>query len=348
MKLLTAVLVAAVVAAAAAAAAALPTEDQVTAATAELNDLAQGDRIAQLVRFAFHSTLFGAHGCLDMADPDNAGLGGILAEVNELYDDGPDSYNMSRADFWALAGVVAVRRGVANGRGSITLATRFGREDRPTSCVGAGAFPNAARGFQEVMDVIGARYNMTAREVTVLMGAHSLGDANPNNSGYQGPWATPTDTLDNGFFEEMADETNNWEQIVAPKPAGDPGAPDKRQWSTNGRVGRGELMMLNTDMSLLYEINVTDSSDLSGTCPSNPSGCPRAATASVVDEMVADNDLFLTEFAAVFTKMIEVNMTGSLVDIEGDPDSDRSPAARDAASAVLVAAVALGSLALSL
>ena len=47
-----------------------------------------------------------------MDDPLNAGLDWIVPQIDDLYDStfpyGPDAKVMSRADFWSLAGIVAV------------------------------------------------------------------------------------------------------------------------------------------------------------------------------------------------------------------------------------------------
>lgn len=282
--------------------AAIPTVENEREASAVLRELAStGDGIPKMVRFAFHSTLFGAHGCLDLDEPDNAGLGPIKASIDALYD--ANTYNMSRADFWALAGVVALDE--ANGP---SVEMRYGREDLPTSCVGAGTFPNGLLGMEENMRTLGAQYGLTEREVVVLLGAHTLGRCRPENSGFVGPWTGDQDRFDNDYYEELLDD--DWTQEVVPQPDGP--SEDKRQWN-QGPASMPRRMMLNTDMSLLYDLNVTGSaSGLSATCPADPTGCPRAATASVVDEMAGSNRLFRSEFAVVFQKMLEVNVSDTL------------------------------------
>ena len=62
---------------------------------------------------AFHSCVGGCHGCLNANQPDNNGLLDIYAALNKLYDElGLADKYISRADFYALAGIVAVEIGV--------------------------------------------------------------------------------------------------------------------------------------------------------------------------------------------------------------------------------------------
>ena len=63
----------------------------------------------------FHSCVGGCHGCLNLNQPDNNGLQKIYEALNYLYDEQglADNY-ISRADFFALAAVVAVEIGVTH------------------------------------------------------------------------------------------------------------------------------------------------------------------------------------------------------------------------------------------
>jgi|FrelakmetLWP11LW_1041352.scaffolds.fasta_scaffold202626_1 hypothetical protein len=48
------------------------------------------------------------------------------------------------------------------------------------------------------------------------MGAHSIGGAHKENSGYKGTW-TPTDqrVFDERYYYNMINRTNTWENIVS-------------------------------------------------------------------------------------------------------------------------------------
>lgn len=281
----------------------IPSVAQEAAAVADLTDLAEtGDGVAKLVRFAFHTSFFNATGCIDLDDPENNGLAEITASVDALFE-ATHSSSMSRADFWALAGVVGAR--VASDEpGLVTM--RYGRQDSPLACVGAGSFPNALGDMSESMATLGEAFGLDERDVTTLLGAHALGRCRTQNSGFNGPWRGGNNLrLDNGFYRSLSSNQNDWEQRVAPAPSG--GGPEKNQWE------RGGSIMLNVDASLYRDLGVNGSaSGRSATCPGSMGSCPRAATADVVDEFADDEDQFLEEFAVVFQQMIEKGASGPL------------------------------------
>ena len=222
--------------------------------------------IAKLVRLAFHDCVEKCDGCLNLDNPSNGGLDSIFSEVNDVYDNGPyrDS-GMSRADFIALAGITAVYAGASQQycrdmgmpAGCMTpsqpqLVARYGREDCSTSPVTSAEleFPDAHGDLTHVLSYFGA-IGMTDKQIVALIGAHSLGDANPENSGFIGPWTSPRDVLDNKFFMALIrPPSGDWFQIkvnfsqspVAPQP--------RYQWVTRsltmGMLPR--IMMLNTDL----------------------------------------------------------------------------------------------------
>ncbi len=91
------------------------------------------------LRFAFHSCTGGCDGCINMADPDNGGLETVFDQLNDLYDRtfpfGEEGLSMSRADFWALVGVVAVEYAIdlnnEDCQGAETCAMPNVRGDKP-------------------------------------------------------------------------------------------------------------------------------------------------------------------------------------------------------------------------
>ena len=46
------------------------------------------------------------------------------------------------------------------------------------------------------------------------MGVHSLGGANPNNSGYAGKWTGPNAGLNELYYLNMINATNKWTNVV--------------------------------------------------------------------------------------------------------------------------------------
>lgn len=151
-----------------------------------------GSFIPGFVRLAFHDCVSPkCDACVDLASPDNRGLDARVTALNGLYNSRPDiSATMSRADFWMLASVVAVEQG-NNGNGVPGLAMRFGR-DSSTSCPSSEAglkFPRAHGNSTETFGFFATNFGFTKSEVVALMGMHSLGRTNAQNTGFTfGPW----------------------------------------------------------------------------------------------------------------------------------------------------------------
>ncbi len=70
------------------------------------------DRAPASLRFAFHTCVGGCDGCINMEDDLNLGLDEVYEPINELYSEifpfSEKQLELSRADFWALAGIVGV------------------------------------------------------------------------------------------------------------------------------------------------------------------------------------------------------------------------------------------------
>ena len=192
---------------------------------------------AKLIRLIFHDCVTGCDGCLDLSNSANFGLAGIFQEVNTLYDNQFADTGMSRGDFYALAGVVAVREAAAQ-QDCIVLqqppnctkpvpdmTILYGRKDcatSPNSNMDFG-FPDAHRGLEHVMEVFRDGMGMTERQVVALIGAHTMGMTTPQNSGFQGPWAFPTNRFDNAFFHVLVANDSAWHQSQLNFPDAPPG-----------------------------------------------------------------------------------------------------------------------------
>ena len=243
--------------------------------------------LAKLVRLSFHDCVGSCDGCLNLDNLDNLGLEPAYNEISDLYNSNFRATGISRADFIALAGVVAVREaslqaclmpgGGGGGGGGAgrkrrgrrqmpppppattepctepVLEIRYGRKDCATSpnTTRVVEFPNPHSDLDHVMEVFRDGMGMTERQVVALMGAHSLGSGTPDNSGFLGPWAPPASSLDNGFYMQLVNLNNRWGQETLMFPES-PVHPDPRfQWNTadaNITARMPGRMMLNTDM----------------------------------------------------------------------------------------------------
>ena len=230
--------------------------------------------IAKLVRFIFHDCVTGCNGCVDLNNVENRGLESTFTALNNIYDNetsGFSSTNMSRADFYAIAGIVGMRAGAQNQQCSdiglpenCTLpipevVIRYGRKDCSTSPNSNNdfGFPDPHRDLEHVMEVFRDGMGMTERQAVAIIGAHALGQAAPQNSGFQGPWAPPGNRLDNAFYRALRGRNSGWHQSQLNFPNAPPGVNPRFQWDT-GNIQRasqmptmpqqGGRLMFNTDM----------------------------------------------------------------------------------------------------
>jgi len=79
------------------------------------------------------------------------------------------------------------------------------------------------------------------------MGAHSIGSARVENSGYKGSWSTSEGVFDNDYYRQML--TRGWGPDRAVE-----GNKDRNQWKTVDHGPPG-IMMLNSDLCLAYDNN---------------------------------------------------------------------------------------------
>ena len=59
-------------------------------------------------------------------------------------------------------------------------------------------------------------FGLSMHEVTALLGAHSLGSASKENSGYEGPWnPINSHSFSNTYYRMMIDPKMSWRQVVS-------------------------------------------------------------------------------------------------------------------------------------
>lgn len=185
--------------------------------------------------------------------------------INGIFDrNGYEAEGMSRADFVALAGVIAIRVAsmeqdcrMMRPPNSIcplvpTMTLKYGRRDCQTSprTDDIEPFPDAHGDLSHVLMYFRDNMNMSTRETVAIIGAHSLGTTRLQNSGFRGPWAPPTNRFDNGFYRIlfgggnarwMQEEVNDTRSSVFPD--------SRYQWTRPGPGNNGgPVIMLNSDM----------------------------------------------------------------------------------------------------
>lgn len=122
---------------------------------------------------------------------------------------------------------------------------RFGRKDASSCTFDAGRLPDSEQGYNHVMSWAMDQLGFTLRETVALMGAHTLGRAEPQNSGYDGAWVAGNAVFDNAFFADMINIP--WNQMVNDFTALGINRLT-HQWNARGR------MFLNTDMALGFDL----------------------------------------------------------------------------------------------
>lgn len=100
------------------------------------------------------------------------------------------------ADLYQLAGVVAVEI-----TGGPTIDFVPGRRDSKISTK-EGRLPDAKLGVRHLRDIF-YRMGLSDKDIVALSGAHTLGRAHPERSGFDGPWTTDPLKFDNSYFVEL-------------------------------------------------------------------------------------------------------------------------------------------------
>ncbi|KAI3981586.1 hypothetical protein MKX01_007506 [Papaver californicum] len=95
-----------------------------------------------------------------------------------------------------LAGVVAVEI-----TGGPTIEFVPGRKDSLVSPT-EGRLPDAKQGGQHLKDIF-YRMGLSDKEIVALSGAHTLGRAHPERSGFAGAWTSEPLKFDNSYFVEL-------------------------------------------------------------------------------------------------------------------------------------------------
>lgn len=286
------------------------------------------------VRLGLHDCVGGCDGCLNLANPDNAGLEEIVVNLENLYWNNGYSEVVGHADFWALAATVAVERGVVNANigkcgcenGCPMPTPNFdylwGRQDCDSSPLTGkmNTFPSPAMSSEEMFEYFNQTFGFNSQEVVALLGAHSLGGADSEDSGYNGVW-TPgiaAFSFDNSFYKLMIDTAVQWTiRDVSVLPAFE-GTGQRWQWEgvddkTMKENGRVPYMFFNTDFDVFFNVTVDETGKptciLDTGCPQiNACGldgtCAKSETYEIAELYAKDAKAFMRDFQLVFDKML--------------------------------------------
>jgi len=283
-----------------------PTTSEITAMKNKIRSVVRGSTLATTVRLAFHDCVGGCDGCLNINNADNAGLADIVASLDTVYtDNGYDSI-LSRADFWALAEIYAVDKTIELNNADCEeddcevpdsgLVFQWGRVDcdtAPYTDVDVG-LPSAKLDHANVMSFFANEFGFDDNETVALLGAHTLGRASSDNSGFSGTWINgEANFFNNEYYKKLVDSSLTWRHRDA--------GTDNWQWNVPQ-----EVFMLNVDVALYKDITP----DAVGESACDFDTCADAPTATAVEAFAASNEVWITAFTKVFTKMIAHGSTG--------------------------------------
>jgi len=175
---------------------------------------------------------------------------------------------LSYADLWTLAGSVAIES-----MGGPKINWRPGRVDNPgpNSPVPDGRLPDASKKHDHIRDVF-YRMGFNDQEIVALIGAHAVGRAHTDRSGFEGPWTNSPTVFSNDFFVQLL--KNKWTERKWAGP---------KQYEDESK----KLMMLPADMAFLED----------------------AEFKKYVEKYAKDEDAFFADFAKAWKKLIELGVS---------------------------------------
>lgn len=259
-----------------------PDYNAVRAAVADLlesnPDYDDGSYGPLLVRLAWHASgtydkntgTGGSNGAtMRFAPENNWGANAGLAIARDLLEPVKRKFPwISYADLWTLAGAVAIEE-----MGGPHIPWRPGRSDTEEANLVAlpdGRLPDGDKGAKHIRDIF-YRMGFNDQEIVALSGAHTLGRCHADRSGFVGPWTNAPTTFSNLYYQELTE--NKWH---------------KKKW--NGPLQyedkSGQLMMLNTDMELIWDRSFK----------------------KYTYKYAKDDELFFKDFAAAFSKLLELGV----------------------------------------
>ena len=252
--------------------------------------------IGRGLRLSFHDCVsFACDGCVNLSQAANVGLDEVIEELeNEIIVNYQDE--MSRADFWALAGIVALEVGATNGGTNLPeIVFKSGRVDCAVSQDDDQEFeyPNGAMDHDSMFAYMESHFGYNANQTTALMGAHALGNMHFKFSSYAGTFTTGAHKeLNNQYFSDMFEMT--WIEETFKKS-------ELFQYYGVDSDGQDIGARLFTDMELLYQITLDE--DGSSSCTLEE--CGHSDTYDLSYEYANDNDKWASDFATVFQDLID-------------------------------------------
>jgi len=209
----------------------------------------------------------------------NAGLDLAVSWLEPIYKKYNKNYDLSYADLYTLAGVVAIKT-----LGGPTISWKAGRQDSfdLKDVTPDGRLPDADKGNSQdtanhIRSIFG-RMGFDDQEIVALSGAHALGRCHATASGYVGPWSPSPTTFNNLYYTLLLGV--KW--TVNPKTS-------KLQYEDPSK----KLMMLPSDLTLIEDVQFK----------------------KIVEIYSKDQKRFFNDFSLAFQKLEELG-TSNLISVK--------------------------------
>lgn len=271
----------------------------IPAAKFAISRIMTGTLAAQLLRLSFHDCVGGCDGCVNLNNPENAGLREpiqALAGISTRF-----SNVLTRADVWVLAGLAAAESSLPQGA-NLQFNTEFlGRpvcaEDDPFGGP-IRELPGPHLTADQLIEFFLKNFGFSNRDTAAIMGAHTMGRARRQNSGFDGVagWTLTPDVLDNGFYRALL--TSPLERAFVQERQRDNGQILWRR-NTNGVP----LFMLNADMALVVDLEGSINLVAGGTVSCSLNRCPRSPLRNHADRYFNSQNAWLLDFREALIKM---------------------------------------------
>ncbi|KAJ1569790.1 heme peroxidase, partial [Nowakowskiella sp. JEL0078] len=245
----------------------------------ENNDYDDGSYAPVLIRLAWHASGTydksagngGSNGSTmrfgpEASDGANAGLQVARDLLEPIKKEFPE---ISYADLWTLAGVVAIQE-----MGGPTIPWRAGRTDAVSVAAvpPQGRLPDASKDQSHVRQVFN-RMGFNDQEMVALIGAHAVGRCHTDRSGFDGPWTFSPISFTNDYFKRLVEDKWVEKKWNGPKQFAD--------------KATGNLMMLPADIALIKDKGFK----------------------KYVDIYAKNEQKFFDDFASAFSKLIELGVS---------------------------------------
>lgn len=203
-------------------------------------------------------------------DPANAGLQHARVFLETVKSKHPW---ITYSDLWTLAGAVAVKE-----MGGPQIVWKPGRTDfvDDSKLPPRGRLPDGAQGADHIRFIFN-RMGFSDQEIVALSGAHNLGRGHKENSGFHGPWVPNPTRFSNQYFRLMTQL--EWKEKTLENGV--------KQFVHYDEDLEEELMMLPTDLALVHD----------------------KAFAPYVKKYADDKEVFYRDFAAAFSKLLELGIS---------------------------------------